>query len=244
MHDYKQKIYRHYYTKRVGKNSPSDLGQLASREPFYRNIIDNFFPADKSSQVLDLGCGLGAFVYFMHSAGFENARGVDTSFEMTEIANDLGISNIEQGNVFDYLKKLPDDSMDVVTAIDLFEHFGKSELFDLVTEIYRVLKNGGVLISHQPNAEGIFGGGIRYGDYTHEQAFTRVSIAQVLLTCGFGEVTSYEDKPIPHGLKSWVRFCIWQVFIRPLYKFLVSVEAGGVDKDIIFTKNFLSLSVK
>ena len=91
----------------------------------------------------------------MHSAGFENARGVDTSFEMTEIANDLGISNIEQGNVFDYLKKLPDDSMDVVTAIDLFEHFGKSELFDLVTEIYRVLKNGGVLISHQPNAEGI-----------------------------------------------------------------------------------------
>ena len=37
------------------KNSPSDLGQLASREPFYRNIIDNFFPADKSSQVLDLG---------------------------------------------------------------------------------------------------------------------------------------------------------------------------------------------
>ena len=103
-------------TPSVWKKFAERSGQLASREPFYRNIIDNFFPADKSSQVLDLGVAW-APLYILCIQLVSKMLEVDTSFEMTEIANDLGISNIEQGNVFDYLKKLPDDSMDVVILL-------------------------------------------------------------------------------------------------------------------------------
>jgi len=244
MQEYKAKIYEYYFTKRVGRSAPSDLSGLVSRKPFYQNVIDKHFPANRDARVVDLGCGYGAFLYFMHQSGYINAEGVDTSAEMVAVGEKLGIEGVCQEDVLQFLHRQPDESIDVLTAIDLIEHFPKDELFDLVNQLYRVLKKGGRVITHQPNAEGVFGNAILYGDFTHEQAFTRVSMAQIFLSNGFGAISSFEDKPLGYSLKSWIRRTLWGLLVRPFYLFLIVVESGGSDREIILTKNFLSVAVK
>ena len=244
MKDYKKKIYDNYLSNRVVGTIPSDMSSLNSRKPFYLDVIKKHFPTNKEIKVLDLGCGYGAFLHFMRERGYRSAQGVDSSIEMVEAATKLGITEITHGDLFSFLKEKPDESIDVITAIDIIEHFTKSEIFDLVAEMKRVLKKGGRIISHQPNAEGVFGNAILYGDFTHEVSFTRNSMAQVFLGSGFSSLRSFEDKPLRYNFKSFICRVIWDVFIRPLYRFLVVVESKDFDKEIIFTKNFLSVIIK
>jgi hypothetical protein len=110
--------------------------------------------------------------------------------------------------------------------------------------VYRVLKKNGRFITHQPNLEGMFGAAMLYHDFTHELGFCRQNISQVFLSSGFSKVETYEDTPVIHGFKSFIRYILWKYFVKNLYKFLWLVECGGVEKDIIFTQNFLSVIIK
>jgi cyclopropane fatty-acyl-phospholipid synthase-like methyltransferase len=58
--------------------------------------------------------------------------------------------------------------------MDVIEHLTRQELFDLLDSVYRVLAPGGVCLVHVPNAEGLYGMRIRYGDFTHELAFSEI----------------------------------------------------------------------
>jgi SAM-dependent methyltransferase len=244
MKGYKAKIYEKYLTNRVVGSVPSGLFDLGSRKPFYMDVIDSHFPSDKDIKIVDLGCGYGAFLYFMRERGYSSVAGIDASFEMSDTAAKLGIHGVRHGNVFHFLEKQADESIDVITAIDLIEHFTKEELFDLVANMHRVLKTGGRVITHQPNAEGVFGNAILYGDFTHELAFTRGSIAQVFLGNGFSSIRSFEDKPLRYSVKSRIRRLLWDCLVRPFYRFLIAVESGGSERESVLTKNFLSVAIK
>lgn len=244
MKNYRNKIYR-YYSSNSGKAlAPDTLSGLASIEPFYKKIINTYFSPNKNIKILEIGCGYGSFQYFINREGYTDSTGVDGSEEQVAEARRLGISNVILGDLVDYLKVQEDNSLDLLIAIDVIEHFSKDEISDLIDDFYRVLKKDGLVITHQPNAEGVFGNAIRYDDFTHELAFTRHSISQIFLSSGFTSIHSYEDEPIAHGIKSAVRLFLWKGLVKPIYRFLVLVESGGVDKEMIFTKNFLTVVKK
>ena len=226
MKNYREKIYK-YYSNISGRNlAPQTVEGFKSREPFFNKIINEHFPKNKDIKIVEVGCGYGSFGYFIQQAGYKNYVGIDGSESQVNEAKRLGI-NIQLGNLVEYIKNLDDNSIDLLIAIDVIEHFTKEELSDLVDEFYRVLKKNGKIITHQPNAESPFGNSIRYGDFTHELAFTRSSVSQLFLSSGFNSIKSYEDKPISHGLKSKIRYVLWEYLVRPLYKSLLIVESGG-----------------
>jgi len=244
MKNYRKKIYK-YYSNYSGRSlAPNDINGLRSRESFFKKIINNFFPNDKSIKIVGIGCGYGAFQYFIQQAGYRNSIGVDGSQWQVNEPKRLNIQNVVFDDLVDYLKKLGDSSLDLLIAIVVIEHFTKEELSDLLDDINRVLKKDGVVITHQPNGESPFCGSIRYGNFTHELSFTRNSISQIFLSSKFSSVKSYEDTPIVHGLKSYIRLFLWEFLIKPIYKLLLVVESGGVDNDIILTKNFLTVVKK
>jgi SAM-dependent methyltransferase len=243
MENYREKIYKYYSSNSGGNLAPQTIEGFKSREPFFNKIIKNYFPKDNNIKILEIGCGYGSFGYFMQNAGYKNYVGIDGSEEQVSEAKRLGI-DIILGNLVEYLQNLEDDSLDLLIAIDVIEHFTKEELSDLVDDMNRVIKKDGTLITHQPNGESPFGNSIRYGDFTHELSFTKSSISQIFLASGFSSVNSYEDKPIGRGVKSNIRLFIWNFLVKPLYKFLLIVESGGVDEDIILTKNFLTIIKK
>lgn len=243
-HAYREKIYRRYSSDRIGRLAPDSVDGFAPRAPYFRKLIREHFPAVRSAAILEVGCGHGALLHFVREAGYVNASGIDDSPEQVHEAQRLGVPQVRRANVAEYLRMLPEQSLDVVVAFDVLEHFTKDELCELVGEFYRVLKHDGRLISHQPNAEGPFGSFMRHWDFTHETAFTRQSIAQLLLSGSFRKVSSYEDKPVVHGVKSLIRYLVWQFVLRQIYRFARIVETGSCDAEAIFTLNFLTVAEK
>lgn len=241
--DYRTRIYANYVQAREKPLAPRALAGLVPRAPYLRKLIRTHFPADKDAVIIDLGCGHGALIHFARETGYHNVRGVDGSAEQVAAAERLGIEGVEEGDVAEALHNTSDASQDVVIAFDLIEHFTKAEVIPLVDEVFRVLKPGGRWIVHVPNAEGPFGARIRYSDFTHELAFTRTSLDQLLRASGFARVDCFEDRPVPHGLKSFVRAGLWNV-IRVQLLFYTAVETGVFDRKAAFSQNLLAVAMK
>jgi 2-polyprenyl-3-methyl-5-hydroxy-6-metoxy-1,4-benzoquinol methylase len=241
--EYRDRIYRYYVHARQQSLVPQSLAGLQPRAAHLNTLIRRHFPPDKNAAILDLGCGHGALVYFARKAGYHNSTGVDRSPQQVAEARRLGIEGVHKGDLKQTLQSCQDASLDVIVAFDVIEHFTKDELLPFVDEVYRVLCQGGKWIIHTPNGEAPFGGRMRYWDFTHELAFTRTSIAQLLLASGFSQVVSYEDVPIPHGTKSAVRWALWKLIRSALRLYLVA-ETGDLGRDAIFSQNFLTVAIK
>jgi cyclopropane fatty-acyl-phospholipid synthase-like methyltransferase len=144
--------------------------------------VREHFPIDRDAAVLDVGGGHGALIHFAREAGYRNLRSVDRSPEQVAAAQRLGIEGVEEGDLGQVLRAQADASLDVVVAFDVIEHFTRDKLLPFVDQVHRVLKPGGRWIIHVPNGASPFFGAIRYGDLTHELAFTRTSLSQLLLS--------------------------------------------------------------
>lgn len=243
MNIFRNRIYKNYNKARVSSLAPDSIKGLEPRAPYLNRIINRHFPNDKNASILDLGCGYGAVLFFAHEAGYTNIRGVDGSTEQVEAARILGIEGVQEGDLIQTLASLSDSSQGCIITFDVIEHFSREELIPLVDEVNRVLKPYGRWIIHTPNGESPFSGRMRYGDLTHELAFTRTSIAQLLLSSGFREVQSFEDEPIPHGVKSAGRWLLWKM-IRGNLRLYLAAETGDSGKDAIFSQNFLTVAEK
>lgn len=240
---YRQRIYGYYNTSRQGKSRLDILSELTPRAPYLRYLIRNYFPAQKSASILDLGCGYGSLIHFASQAGYMNVSGVDVSPEQVAAARQLGLSNVKEGDLMNVLESQPDGTLDLIIAFDLIEHLTKDELIALIDHALRALRKDGRFLIHTPNGESPFAGRIRYGDFTHELAFTSASMHQLLISSGFSTVQSFEDQPIVHGVKSGVRFLAWKL-IRFFFAAILAVETGQTSSSHIFSQNFLTLAIK
>lgn len=238
MSDWRRRLYDRYVSSEQGGMSSSN--GYRSEAPFINHIIARHVPVDRNIRILDLGCGAGGMIYWLKKAGYVNVSGVDASPEMVDAAVKAGIKEVKLGDLQTELKMSVDNSVDVIIVMDVLEHMGREVLFEICDDIFRVLRPGGRIIAHVPNAEGIFGSRIRYGDLTHELAFTSYSIRQILGTIGFGEIKCYEDKPIPHGLKSSIRAFLWQLGTAG-FRMLYVAETGTID--CILSQNLLATAI-
>jgi len=240
---YRQRIYDNYVKARNSPLAPFNLAGLNSRAPYIHRIINRYFPQDRKASILDLGCGYGAILYFAREAGYTNVRGIERSLEQLEAANNLGIKGVEEGDLTSVLSGLENSSQDCIITFDVIEHFTREELISIVDDIFRALKANGCWIIHTPNGESPFGGRMRYWDITHEIAFTRTSLAQILLSSGFSGVQSFEDEPIPHGVKSSIRWLLWKI-TRNILRLYLLIETGDKGSGAIFSQNLLAVAIK
>lgn len=243
MSKFRERIYAQYVETCDGAPAPRSVDDFASRAPTMRYVIKTFFPSAKSAVILDLGCGHGTLVHFARLAGYSNIHGVDVSGEQVALAGQLGIDGIRKGDLMDTLRSMPLSSLDAVVAFDVIEHFRKDELIDLVDAVHGVLKPGGRWIIHTPNGSSPFAGAVRYGDFTHEQAFTTSSIRQLLEASGFSHVDFAECGPRMHGIKSLIRVIVWR-WVRLLYRLILVVETGDSRQGSVITQNFYSVAHK
>lgn len=240
---YRDRIYGQYVNARLEALAPTTLDGLRPRAAYLRKLIRDHFPADRNATILDLGCGHGALLHYAREAGYRNLEGIDRSPEQVAVARRFGIDGVRVGDLMEAVSSMADASHDAVITFDVLEHFKKSELLPFVDEVWRVLRSGGRWIIHAPNGESLFCSRIRYGDFTHEVAFTRESISQVLFSSGFTQVKCYEDAPAQHGIKSAIRWILWQG-IRAGLRLWLAVETGETGRGAIFSQNLLAVAFK
>ena len=241
--DYRSRIYDYYVHSRLESLAPPDTEAIRRGGVFLHQMIARHFPANRDASILDLGCGHGALIYHARRAGYTNVAGVDRSPQQVAEAKRLGIEGVIEGDILEYLGATPNVSQDVVISFDVIEHFTRDELLPFVDEVRRVLKDGGRWIIHTPNGESPLSNRIRYGDLTHEQAFTRTSLGQLMLSSGFRSVECYEDEPVIHGPVSAVRFIAWKL-IRGMLRLYLAAETGNSGASAIFTQNLLAIAVR
>lgn len=239
----KRRINGSYVNARSNSLAPEALEGLKPRLPYLRKLIRQHFPPDFNASILDLGCGHGALMHVTRQMGYQNIRGVDRSVEQVAAAKRLGIQGVEQGDAMETLAGRSDASLDCVIAFDLIEHFTRGELIPFLDAVLCTLKLDGRLIPHTPNGESPFRMRMRYWDLTHELAFTRTSLSQLLFSSGFSQVNCFEDCPVPHGMKSAGRWVLSKVF-RNLLRLYVAAETGDFGRDAVFSQNLLCVAFK
>jgi SAM-dependent methyltransferase len=222
---WKRAIYESYVSSGHVPERESLKAQLRGRAPYLRDWVRRLFPDDKSVRVLDVGCGYGALVQVLRDCGYRNVTGIDGSQEQVDMAGRLGVEGVQLGEAFPWMQAAPSASIDVLCVFDVLEHLDRQELHDLLVEASRVLSPAGCCIGHVPNAQGLFSMAIRYGDLTHELAFTESSLRQIFGTLGFGDVRCFEDRPIIHGLTSLARRILWEAGSLP-FRILFAAETG------------------
>jgi SAM-dependent methyltransferase len=239
----KARIYERYLSSCATAGIADGRPDFSLRRAYLQKLIRDHFPGDRTAHILDLGCGHGALLHFCREAGYSALEGVDVSPEQVCVARDMGLDNVKQGDLFEHLRGVSNEAIDVVVAFDVVEHFPRGEVMNFCQEIERVLKPGGKLILHTPNGESPFFGAILYGDFTHEVAFTRLSMVQLGKITGFSRISSYEDPPIPHGAISLLRWTLWK-FMRLAFHFVTAVETGDASRRAILSRNFLTVMIK
>lgn len=236
MLQYREIFYKQYFSSQLGRNETSFQKNLEKEAFQIKNEILPLIKKGKDAEIVDLGCGIGALVKSLIDAGYTSTSGIDVSEQMVEVAQALGILQVKQGDVSDFLRQHK-SSFDVITGIDIIEHFTKDELVQLLILIKEALKPNGVAIFRTPNVDAPYATIFANGDFTHENYLNSSSAKQVMLNCGFSGVEIFPSLiQIQNPVKEWFRKRVWA-----LLKLRIKIElfASGRSSKIVMTPNLL-----
>lgn len=143
--------------------------------------------AHLSKDILDLGCGRGEWLELLREQGIEG-RGIDINQVLIEQAHALGLAAIQQ-DALSHLRGLPDGSLSAVTGFQFIEHLRFESLVEILNEILRVLKPGGLVIFETPNPKNLVVGACNfYSDPTHARPLFPETVQFILRKLGFTDV--------------------------------------------------------
>jgi len=240
MANWKERLYKSYISSGQVKVHDDSDKMVLKNYKYYIRLIKKYIPKNYYLKICDLGCGHGALLYCLKEYGYRNIIGVDISKEQVSYAHKNGIYEVAEGEINKFLER-SDQIYDVVFLMDILEHLDKDEIFIILDLINTRLSDGGLLIIHVPNADGIFGMKMRYGDFTHETCFNSDSLSQILHVCGFKDAKFIEDSPIVHGYISFIRNILWNLLTLP-YRLLAASETGNFKR--ILSQNMLAIAKK
>jgi len=238
--DYRKVFFEKYRTTHLEQMyGKEDIRNIKINSPVWDWYYGSLLPRDKFLKIADLGCGIGGFVYWLRSLGYANVVGVDISRENCDYAASLGIEGIIHSDLGQFLSGC--GGYDVIVMRDVLEHLNKTEILSTLASTHHILNPGGMLLLQIPNAESLFGAKCRYSDFTHEVSFTGSSIKQVLSVTGFSSVSLKETGPVPHGIKSLLRWVAWLCF-RGIISGYSLVEGGAASG--LYTQTLIACAKK
>lgn len=140
-----QKNYRYYINSDFGKKITDKQFRDSGFEAYKKLILDDGLIWSRKT-ILDLGCGAGRLTEFM-AQDFKKVIGVDIAPTMIAQAKQrLGkLKNTVFLETDGKSIPLPSNSVDVAFSYLVFQHIKDGTMaFNLLTDIFRVLKHGGI----------------------------------------------------------------------------------------------------
>ncbi len=174
--------------------------------------FSKFFPGIGDSY-LDIGPGQGEVMILWKRLGYQNIESVDISKDVHNHILGLGFKChlVENTIVFLNTNK---KKFDLIMLNDVVEHIAKDDLADFMIAVHESLKIGGRIIIKVPNAQSPHFSLGRYGDLTHIQSFTELSLTQLLRIGGFDKFIFLAEKQIKNLN---VKAIVSNYFIMPVY---------------------------
>lgn len=141
-------------------------------------------------RILELGFGDGAFLDWARAAGH--------SVIGTEIRPEAIAAAAKRGHEV-YSGQPEIEPVDLVVALDVFEHLTTQQLLDMLEYTGRHMRDDGRLVARFPNGASPFFGFYQFSDMTHLAPRTALAIKQIALLRGFDVVRAVNPRPRPTG---------------------------------------------
>jgi SAM-dependent methyltransferase len=111
-------------------------------------------------------------------------------------ARERGLEVIEE-DALSYLRNLPEESLSAVTGFHFIEHLRFETLIELLDEIARTLRPGGLVIFETPNPKNLVVGACNfYSDPTHVKPLFPETVRFILGHRGFADVRVEYVNPV------------------------------------------------
>jgi len=163
--------------KRLGAEESDNLGRVA----YLDQMIQTYSDSTNETKLLDIGAGMGIFVYEMNRLGYKCTAIDPDARNVLHISDNIGIRAIHG----DYLKLELDDMFDVVTFNKVLEHVPDPS--DLLEMSKNNLENNGLLYVEVPDAEQAVNHGSEREEFfiDHFHIFSMKSATRLLSDAGF-----------------------------------------------------------
>jgi SAM-dependent methyltransferase len=208
---------------------------------FVIKAIEKRFGQDKTTHILDAGCGTGGMLTALQTVGYQNLKGIDHSAVAVQLAQERGL-DIMKGDVS--LFDCP-DMFDVIICNDVFCYINHQKSEETIQNFGRHLAPNGIIISNN-NAFNIFWG-------THDIAiaserrfvwrYFQKLLIQNQLNPIFNTYWSFFLSPLVLTIRLWQRLLHF-LSPQPNYTSDVSLPNAWLNsllsKLVIFEYNFLA----
>lgn len=238
--NYRDRIYAQYASVFKDSNMVFDEAAARSWGRAFVHYLRGWLPADKDAAIVDVACGDGTLLHFFKERGYRNVSGVDIGAEQVTLARQVS-QHVTQGDALEFLAAHP-EAFELIVAMDVIEHFGKDEVLSFLDRCVAALRPGGRLILQTPNADSPLFNTVRYGDFTHEGAFTPDLLGRLMQLAGLQHTEARETGPVVHGAASLARKLLWQGIRNGLRLWHLS-ESGSAGSGV-FTRVFLISGTK
>jgi 2-polyprenyl-3-methyl-5-hydroxy-6-metoxy-1,4-benzoquinol methylase len=144
---------------------------------------------------LEIGCGTGQFLNFLHHKGITDFIGIDLDESLQSVVPEPVRNHFQAIDVRTFLgnaqKQKP---FDRIFMFDVIEHFVPEDGYALLCKIRDLLTPGGSITLKMPNASSPWGLQFQHGDLTHLASYTPDSIRQMAIACGMSCDACYPHK--------------------------------------------------
>jgi 2-polyprenyl-3-methyl-5-hydroxy-6-metoxy-1,4-benzoquinol methylase len=181
---------------------------MKTKEDYYDHIREEMvqFLPNTINKSLEVGCSRGNFSKFLKSKYKNYTVGIEIDLNSAEIASSI-LDDVFVGDAIQNLKKISDESFDLIICNDILEHIIDEKVF--LQNLVRILERNGTLIFSIPN--------VRYWhnvlnflikkdwhyvshgilDSTHVRFYTKKSIIRLFESIGLNVVKITGLNPTP-----------------------------------------------
>ncbi len=149
------------FWKSWGKQSFATLEKRESRY-FDKIVAVCNLNSSNSIKVLEVGFGNGSFLKYCTNQEWD-VTGCEINEHLVEMGKNEGYDVFHS----DKMSSLNDQSFDLIVAFDVLEHIPVDQALSFLSNLKRLLKNGGVLVARFPNGDSPFSLPFQNGDTTH-----------------------------------------------------------------------------
>lgn len=130
--------------------------KLLAYEGYKSEVINQMKELPRDCRLLDVGCGTGWFLKLLSELGWSRIEGLDISPDMLEVARHIlpGVT-FHETPIEKVTEVLEKGGYDVLTCLGTLHHM--PDLDVVVSELYSLLKPGGVMLVHEPNEDWFYG---------------------------------------------------------------------------------------
>jgi 2-polyprenyl-3-methyl-5-hydroxy-6-metoxy-1,4-benzoquinol methylase len=194
-------------------------------------------PQAHAARALDVGCGYGLLLRFLHDSGFGGVDGIELDAALHASAQEFTATlehwsgKIWQGDALALLPTLA-SRYDLVTAYDILEHFDLDGARELAARVRGALAPHGRAVFRTPNMANVLGIYSRCMDLTHQVGFTEQSLTQLLQLAGFARV-ELVDVRYPPGHPLTEKLARSRTFHRELFELQDRSMPRCFDKNLV-----------